>query len=207
MKITLAVLVTVTFTALTAFADIDGFSTHLGRANNEKLTMNERWTALLNASNIARGTEVNEIKKFAENKEWYLRNASLVALKRINPSLAEQEAMKLLSDKALVVRSAAVEIVSEKMTDQNKMALVEQLDKAYNFNRNSSLWIRKQILEKIANVATSKDQAIFVKNLFDQDRKISELSANTLEKLTGKKMARKKFIENWRKYAKQENWY
>ena len=205
--ISLKLVAVVTFISLNVFAEIEDFGAHLARAKNEKLTMNERWSALLQASNFASRTEVSEIQKFAQSKEWYLRNAALVALKRINPELAQQEAVKLLSDKALVVRSAAVEVVAEKMTDRNKTALVSELNKAYNFNRNSSLWIRKQILEKVAAIATAKDQNLFVKTLFDQDKKISELSANTLEKLTGKKIARNKFVQNWRAYAKQENWY
>lgn len=192
---------------LNAAAVVEEFGEYIKIVKNEKLNMNVRWRALMKSTDLAQGNDVDEIRSFVESKEWYLRNAALIALNKVDPLRAEIEATKLLTDKALVVRSAAVEIIGRNMSETNKKALIEEVDKGYNFNKTSSLWIRKQILEKIAGVATDKDQVIFVKNLFDKDKKISELCANTLERLTGKKMARKKFVENWREYAKQENWY
>lgn len=192
---------------LQSIAAVQEFNDYMKVVKNEKMTMNIRWRALMQSTELAKGNDIDEIRSFVESKEWYLRNAALVALKKVDPARAEIEAVKLLSDKALVVRSAAVEVVGQNMSEANKNILIQEVDKGYNFNRASSLWIRRQILEKVARVATEKDQTVFVKNLFDPDKKISELCANTLERLTGKKMARKKFVENWRKYAKQENWY
>ncbi|MCC2679132.1 MAG: hypothetical protein K0R29_1708 [Pseudobdellovibrio sp.] len=203
-KITFAVLL---LAGLHATAAIENFSDYMKIVKNEKATMNVRWRALMQSTELAKDSDVDEIRSFVESKEWYLRNAALVALKKVDPARAEIEAVKLLSDKALVVRSAAVEIVAQNMNENNKKVLIQEVDKGYNFNKASSLWIRRQILEKVARVATDKDQNVFVKNLFDPDKKISELCANTLERLTGKKMARKKFVENWRQYAKQENWF
>jgi HEAT repeat protein len=188
------------------FAAVEGFGDFIKMAGNDKIDMNTRWSALMRAAAVAEGSEIDKIREFTSSKEWYLRNAALVALNKVDPELAQAEAVKLLTDKALVVRSAAVEIVSHNLSDKNKYILIGEMDKGYNFNRASSLWIRKQILEKIALTATEKDQQLFVKNLFDSDKKISELSANTLERITGKKMDRKKFVQNWREYAKHENW-
>jgi HEAT repeat protein len=188
------------------FAAVEGFGDFIKMAGNDKIDMNTRWSALMRAAAVAEGSEIDKIREFTSSKEWYLRNAALVALNKVDPELAQAEAVKLLTDKALVVRSAAVEIVSHNLSDKNKDILIGEMDKGYNFNRASSLWIRKQILEKIALTATEKDQQLFVKNLFDSDKKISELSANTLERITGKKMDRKKFVQNWREYAKHENW-
>jgi hypothetical protein len=188
-------------------AAVADFKTHIEIASNPKMKMNARWSSLISSADLATSDDMLEIQKFTQSKEWYLRNAALLALRKINYNAAEIEARKLLSDKALVVRSAAVEIIAERMSDDNKRMLVEEIDKGYNFNKSSSLWIRKQILEKVAKVATERDRALFVKNLFDKDKRISELCANTLEKVTGKKISRKKFVQNWREYAKQENWY
>ena len=192
---------------LHATAAVKDFSDFIKVVKNEKMAMNVRWRALMQSTELAKGNDVDEIRSFVESKEWYLRNAALVALQKVDPARAEIEALKLLSDKALVVRSAAVEVVGQNMNEENKKILIQEVDKGYNFNKASSLWIRRQILEKVARVATDKDQIVFVKNLFDPDKKISELCAHTLERLTGKKLARKKFVDNWRKYAKQENWY
>lgn len=187
--------------------ELQGFQDYIKIAKDEKSSMNARWHALMKSAATAEGQDIDQIIQFTESKEWYLRNAALVALNVADPQRAEVEAQRLLTDKALVVRSAAVEIIGHRMNDANKKILIEEVDKGYNYNKASSLWIRKQILEKVAKVATEKDQQIFVKNLFDQDKKISELCANTLEKLTGKKLARTKFVENWRQFAKHENWY
>lgn len=190
----------------TAHAATDDFANHLLTASNTKLNMNSRWSSLLKAAELADREQLDEVKKFSSDKEWYMRNASLVALNKVNRDAAIEEARKLLSDKSLVVRSAAVEIVAQKMNTENKKALIEEIDKAYNFHKKSSLWIRLQILEKVAEVAISTDREIFVKNLFDSDQKIAGLSAATLEKITGRKLEGKKLVESWRVHVKENNW-
>jgi HEAT repeat protein len=192
--------------ALRSFGAVEEFGDYIKMAKNDGLDMNSRWSALMKSATLAEGREIDEIRSFVTSKEWYLRNAALVALNKVDPDMAQSEAIKMLADKALVVRSAAVEIIGQNLSDKNKEILFGEMAKGYNFNRTSSLWIRKQILEKLAQSATEKDQPIFAKMLFDNDKKISELSANTLERITGKKLSRKKFVQNWREYAKQENW-
>lgn len=115
-------------------------------------------------------------------------------------------AKELISDKALVVRSAAVEILAQRMTDENKSILIKEMDKGYNFHKKSSLWIRPQILNKVAEVANSTDRQFFVQYLFDEDKEVSESSARALEKLTGEKLNGKRFVENWREFVKTKKW-
>ncbi len=189
-----------------AWAMTDDFANHLLTASNTKLNMNSRWSSLLKAAEVADREQIEEIKRFSADKEWYMRNATLVALNKVNRDAAIAEGLKLLSDKSLVVRSAAVEVVAQKMNLENKKALIDQIDKGYNFHKKSSLWIRLQILEKVAEVAGSDDREIFVKNLFDSDRQIAGLCAVTLEKITGKKIEDKKFVEGWRDYVKSSSW-
>lgn len=189
-----------------ARAAVDDFSNHLLTASNVKLNMNSRWSSLLKAAELADKEQLEEVKKFTSDKEWYMRNAALVALNKVNRDAAIGEGRKLLTDKSLVVRSAAVEIVSQRMNLENKKALVEEIDKAYNFNKKSSLWIRLQIMEKVAEVAGSSDREFFVKGLFDADTKIASLSAHTLGKITGKVVEPKKFVENWKNIVKDNKW-
>ncbi len=192
--------------ALKSFASTDDFSQQIDKANNQKLSMNQRWVALLQATELARGTQVEKIKSFSTNTEWYLRNASLVALNKIDHKSALVEAKKLISDKSLVVRSAAVEIISQRMTDENKNLLLVELEKKYNFHKKSSLWIRSQILSKIAEVAAEADRQIFAQYVFDTDQSMSRISAEALQKITGEKLPAKKFVENWREYVKNRKW-
>lgn len=188
-------------------ASVEKFKDHIDMAGNAKLNMNSRWASLVRSAEFAPKDKLEEIRKFTEHKDWYMRNAALVALNKVDKQMAMAEARRLIKDKALVVRSAAVEMIAKDMSEDHKKLLISEVDQGYNFHKKSSLWIRRQILEKVARVATEKDRELFVKNLFDQDKKIAELSAKVLEKLTGTKLESKKFVDNWRNHVKEKSWY
>lgn len=194
------------FCTTQAFAAVDEFSAYIESASNNKLGMNSRWNALIKAAEFASAAQLDQIRKFSSSKDWYMRNASLVALSKINASEAMTEAKKLLQDKALVVRSAAVEILATNLNDENKTILVEELGKPYNFNKKSSLWIRKQIIEKLALSAGASDRHFFAKNLYDSDKDIAQLSAKTLSKITGLQVDGSKLVEKWQLIVKKNNW-
>jgi HEAT repeat protein len=188
------------------FAATEGFQEHIAKASNPKLSMSQRWAALLQATDLAHGNQLDEVKKFSQHSEWFLRNATLVALNKVDHTAAIATAKELISDKALVVRSAAVEILAQRMSSENKAILLKEIDKNYNFHKKSSLWIRPQILGKVAEVAVQDDRTLFAQYLFDTDRQVSELSARALEKLTGEKLGNKRFVENWREFVKTKKW-
>jgi hypothetical protein len=188
------------------FAAKEGFQEHILKASNQKLSMSQRWAALLQATDLARGNQLDEVKKFSQHSEWYLRNATLVALNKVDHSAAISTAKELISDKALVVRSAAVEVLAQRMSSENKAILIKELDKNYNFHKKSSLWIRPQILGKVADVAVQGDRNLFAQHLFDTDKQVSEVCARALEKLTGEKLNNKRFVENWREFVKEKKW-
>ena len=188
------------------FAGTEDFQSRIDMASNQKLSMSQRWAALLQATDFARGAQLEEIKKFSQHAEWYLRNATLVALNKVDHSAAIATAKELLSDKALVVRSAAVEILAQRMSIENKALLIKEIDKNYNFHKKSSLWIRPQILTKVAEVAVQDDRNLFAQHLFDTDQQVSEVCAHALEKLTGEKLGNKRFVENWREFVKEKKW-
>lgn len=198
--------VTTIVCTISVSAGASDFQSQLQKASDQKLTMSQRWAALLQATDYARGTQIDEIKKFSQHSEWYLRNATLVALNKVDHSAAISTAKELLSDKALVVRSAAVEILAQRMSSENKALLIKELDKNYNFHKKSSLWIRPQILSKVAEVAVQDDRNLFAQHLFDSDQQVSEVCARALEKLTGEKLGNKRFVENWREFVKTKKW-
>ena len=189
-----------------AHAGTEDFQAHLDKAADKKLSMSQRWAALLQATDYARGNQIDEIKKFSQHTEWYLRNATLVALNKVDHSAAIATAKELISDKALVVRSAAVEVLAQRMSTENKAILIREIDKNYNFHKKSSLWIRPQILTKVAEVAVQDDRSLFAQHLFDKDQQVSEVCAHALEKLTGEKLGNKRFVENWREFVKTKKW-
>jgi|GEM_PF-2945791 len=186
------------------------FNSYVEKASDRKSGMNIRWNSLLRAAEIASETasedQIRQIIKFVNSNEWYMRNAALISLVKINPQRALTQAKKLLNDKALVVRSAAVEVVAQNLTPEHKKVLASELHKSYNFNKKSSLWIRKQIIEKLSLAAGIQDRDIFIKNLFDTDNDVSQISAKTLEKITGQVVNEVKYVEKWRAIVKQNNW-
>jgi HEAT repeat protein len=184
----------------------DDFSNYINLASDKKLDMNSRWQALIKAAELASLEQVDEIKKFSSNEEWYMRNASLVALSKINRAAAMAEAKKLIQDKALVVRSAAVEVVAKDLTQDNKELLLAEFNQPYNFHKKSSLWIRKQIVESISAVASASDRRFFAKNLFDSDREVAEISARALEKISGESINETRSLKKWQSIAKDKNW-
>ena len=198
------------FYSMNVVAGATGFSSYIDIASNKNLDMNSRWRALIKAGDSYHDelttSQIQQIKIFTSNKDWYMRNASLIALSKVDSNQAVVEAKKLLNDKSLVVRSAAVDILSEKLTLENKKILVEEFNKPYNFHKNRSLWIRKQILERLIAFADVKDRHFFVKGLFDSDLEIAKLSGKVLEKITGQQVDDVRFIEKWQSIVKKNKW-
>lgn len=184
----------------------DTFAGQLAVAKNVSLPMSARWSALIKASNLADHRQIEAIKQFTKSEDWYMRNAALVALKKFGQDYAEIEAIKLLGDKALVVRSAAVDIVAEKMTLNNKILLISELAKPYNFKGKQSLWVRPQIVNHILRVAGSDDRTFFAKCLFDQDPKVSKVAAQALTKITNISFSGKDKVQKWKTLVKEKGW-
>lgn len=194
------------FLTAQTFGSVDEFTKNINSASNSKLRMSSRWGALIQAAKVASFEQLEQIRKFSESKEWYMRNAALVALSKISQNAAMTEAKKLLYDKSLVVRSAAVEIIGTHMNVENKSILATEMTKAYNFHKSSSLWIRKQIVEKMSEGADITDRDFFVRGLFDSDKEIAQMSAKILSIITGEQVDGTKQVEKWQELVKQNQW-
>lgn len=182
------------------------FSSQIKIAQDGKSPMSARWKALIEAAEMANYSQIEEIKAFAKSKDWYMRNAALVALEKINVNHAMDEAQVLLKDKALVVRSAAVDILAKRFTRENRNLMAIELSKPYNFSGKQSLWIRPKIFNLIASKAAIEDRGFYAKYLFDSDEKIAQTAASTLEKITDVSFQGKNRVNDWRQYAKKSNW-
>jgi hypothetical protein len=135
-----------------------------------------------------------------------MRNASLLALQKININHAVEKAQVLITDKALVVRSASVDILAQKFTRENRDLLALELSKPYNFSKKQSLWIRSKIFNLISSRATLEDRGFLTKYLFDADDKISKLAAANLERVSDIHFEGKNQINQWRDYVKKNGW-
>lgn len=178
-------------------------------AFDEAQTMNVRWKALMAAAE-ARGEKATaDLIKAGNDSQWYMRNAALIALSEVNPSQGQKLAQKLIKDKALVVRSAAVEVLDKNATSEVRDLLWDELNQNYNFKGMQSLWIRHQIVEVLAKKPQDHELKIFADLLSDKDPRVQWPAVSGLEKLTGTKLGlsttkQPELIGLWKNYIKKE---
>ena len=187
----------------------DVFNIEYLKAKNTSLQMQDRWQALMNATNHATGDDFIKITEFIQSSDWYMRNASLIALDKSGNDVVYEQAKKLITDRALVVRSAAAEILSRLNNDDIKKIFSVELDKNYNFKGKNSLWIRNQMMNYLVKHAETTEKDFFVKYLNDQDIEIANLSTQALEKITDIRFSgtdKKDIVRQWQKLAKNQKW-
>ena len=168
--------------------------------------MTERWQSLVKAGAMAQPDQIPLVIGFTKSSEWFMRNAALVSLETVNLDYATEQAKVLIKDKALVVRSAAVTILSKKNTLEIKQLFATELARPYNFSGSQSLWIRPQIMKQIVKLVNEDDRQFMARYLFDADKKVAALSAQALEKISGMQFDSKNQIQQWQIYVKKNGW-
>lgn len=163
-----------------------------------------RWKALILAAKIRPEMAGKDIAAFAKHEDWFMRNASLTAIQEVNPQASQKVAEELLKDKALVVRSAAVDVMGKQLTPEAREKLWQELNQKYNFKGAQSLWIRSQILEHLNRSPRSDEMKRFGKALVDKDLKVRAAAVIAMEKLTNTARGKMpKSSKNWQEFAKQ----
>lgn len=178
-------------------------------AFNDKQPMSVRWRALTAAAESRRERATADLMKAGANREWYMRNAALVALNEVNPAQGEVLAKQLLKDKALVVRSAAVQALEKSTNPTTRDLLWDELNQNYNFKNTQSLWIRPQIIGILNKKPLDRELKIFAQLLSDNDSQVQANAIRGLEKLTGVKLGEEanvaKSVSLWKDYVRKEN--
>ena len=166
-----------------------------------------RWKALILSAQIQGMRAEKTLQRALKAPEWFMRNAALLAYQDILPLKATPFALDLLKDKALVVRSAAVQVLAKNPTSSIRESLWEELGNAHNFRRKQSLFIRHQILAALARDPADKELPLFVQHLRENDSKLHASAISALEKLTSQRFGQKNdSLEKkrvlWMKWAK-----
>lgn len=185
------------------------FKDQLKLALNQRAPMSQRWIAVINSFDVAVDQEMKQLSQLFEHKDWFIRNASLLAIEKKDKLKAEQFAIKSIKDRALVVRSAAAEILIKLDNEGTLKTLKEELNQPYNFRGQQSLWIRGQMMGYLITKTDQVDRDFYVQGLFDKDTAIAELSMQALEKKTAyiidEKDNRKK-LTLWKDHVKNQKW-
>ena len=181
-------------------------------AFDESRPMSLRWRALMAAADARGKGATSDLVRASKSAHWYMRNASLVGLKEISSPEAEKVALQLVGDKALVVRSAAIEVLKDNASTEVRERLWQELNKDYNFKKKQSLWVRHQIVQALAAKPLDKERVQFATLLQDPDGLVQVSSIRGLERLTGVKLGDDKLssgqlVSQWREYMKKETFY
>lgn len=163
-----------------------------------------RWKALILAAKIRPEMASKDIAAFAKHEDWFMRNATLTAIQEVNPQASREVAQELLKDKALVVRSAAVEVMGKQLTPESREKLWHELNQKYNYKGAQSLWIRSQIIEHLNRSPRHEEMKRFAQALVDKDLKVRAAAVIAMEKLTHTVRGKvPKASKNWQEFAKQ----
>lgn len=146
--------------------------------HSNEYTMENRWKALAFYIDKYPKNAAEQIKKLAKSNEWFMRNASLVMANKVDKKLSYELSTQLLKDKALVVRSAAVENIITFNDMQMRDLLWEELHQKYNFKNNQSLWIRKQIVDFLIQNPLKHEVTLFKKLKNDSDKEIAAMATS-----------------------------
>lgn len=128
------------------------------------------------------------LEKALISNEWFMRNAALIALQTDERMHALAWSLKLLEDKALVVRTQAVRNLIELNAVEAEPLLWKQIHHRRNFRGHESLWIRTHIAEALAKLSGRGHAKDFQRLLMDRDERLYKWAINGLEKSTGIKM-------------------
>lgn len=153
-------------------------------AFSDRADFQTRWSALVLLAQIQGPAAEKTLDKALNHKEWFLRNAALLTYPTVLPKKAGAVALKMLEDKALVIRSAAIEVLESRLDGEVREALWTELDHPRNFRKKQSLWIRPQILQALSKEPSSRELPLFLNHLRDIDAKLHSFAIQALEKIT-----------------------
>ncbi|MGE3974705.1 MAG: HEAT repeat domain-containing protein [Bdellovibrionales bacterium] len=164
-----------------------------------------RWRAVISMAWLGNKESIVDLERAIESNDWFMRDAALKGLEKVNREKAIAWAKKLMSDPALVVRTAAVRVLHDLHDTTSETLLWEKLQASENFRGEQSLWIRRQIVVALSDLAQRGTEGQFAKLLEDKDKSLHVPAMRGLERLTGKFMDQdpKKALALWKKHFAQ----
>lgn len=150
----------------------DIYSSVLILAESDSTPMTLRWRAIQALPQINSKKALPSLIKISKSSIWHARNASLLALHSVKSEETKTVATKLLFDPALVVRSAAVDVLKNYVDSEVRVQLWQALNHPQNFRKGQSLWVRKQIAQALSENPKMSEQALFAGMTTDRDARV-----------------------------------
>lgn len=148
------------------YRELMTISNEVGRGHNI------RWKAITLAAQVRGTAALKDLWEKLNAKEWFVRNAALVAINHLSTIEGHKAALKMIKDPALVVRSAAVSFLKNDLSRSERDLLWEELSANYNFRGGQSLWVRGEILAKLSTQPSSLEAPLFQAMLKDKDQRL-----------------------------------
>jgi HEAT repeat protein len=155
------------------------YSTLIEIKNLKQQPMALRWKALTTAALLNKKRAVTDLEKASHESEWFIRNAAMVAMVEVSSVQGLKVARRLASDPALVVRSAAIDLLGQSSDASDRQKLWTELDASYNKRAGQSLWIRKQIVDILSKKPLMHEKQKFQKLQSEPDFKLTAKAALT----------------------------
>lgn len=140
-----------------------------------------RWRALYLGAQIDLPRFLSEVRFALKSPEWFMRMAALNAAKDFSPNLAAEFARILIKDKALVVRTAAADILMKTANQKDREILWTSFFDKANSHKGKSLWLRPRLLNHLAKTSKPNELVRFASVLKDKDIKMQEIALQVLE--------------------------
>lgn len=157
-------------------------------AFDDKNRLALRWQAFMAMAKIAEKESLPEVEMALNHEDWFLRSAALKVITLLDEAKAYSASVKALNDSALVVRTQAVNNLARLKKTESADLLWKQLYSKNNYHKNQSLWIRRHIVEALAEVEGKGSEGKFIKILEDSDSTLFKPAIKGLEKITGQKL-------------------
>ena len=152
-------------------------------------SLQTRWRAVTTMGRLDPLAFRPALDKALNSSEWFMRNSALIALLMDERSRAVAWSMRALDDKALVVRTQAVNNLRELGAREAEPLLWAQISAPHNFRGKESLWIREHIARALASLASPGRVKSFQRLLVDEDERLHRWAVVGLENLTGYKLS------------------
>ena len=168
-----------------------------------------RWRAITTLGELSPNQAVPYLEKMLQSKEWFLRNAAMIAVSHADRPTVMKWAEKLLNDKSLIVRTSAVQAIKKIKGIELQDVLWEKINSKENFHRGKSLWIRKHMADALSSFANKGEEQKFLRLLLDHDKRLHPFALQALRRITGEKIAVNKPLEEsraaWLRYYKDKS--
>lgn len=158
-------------------------------AFDPKRNLRLRWRALTTMGKVDALYFKKELEKALKSRDWFMRNAALIAVLNADRATAVKWSTESLKDSSLMVRTQAVRNLVGLEAKESEEALWRELWSRQNFRKKESLWIRAHIAEALARLADQGHRKAFERLLLDPDPRLHRWAVLGLEKATGIKLS------------------